>query len=123
MTDKVKVYTVIFGDAVLSGSSFIEPDWLKENNKVVRLSDYEALRKQLELARTYRGVEGYACPLCTYQDGVFLDYCEPHRQLDVAQNELKVAQERIAELVKALKAIRTAGSKGEARRIAMQVEI
>jgi len=52
----------------------------------------------IDRARNYSGIEAEPCPLCTYQDGVFLDYCEPHRE----NEQLKV---KIIELQKELESV------------------
>lgn len=46
------------------------------------------LAGELECARTYTGVEGYPCPLCTYEHGVFVAPCEMHQQIDALRAEL-----------------------------------
>ena len=45
------------------------------------------LRADLDRARHYTGLEGYPCPLCTYKDGVFVESCEMHRQIDQLEAE------------------------------------
>src|SRR3990167_7395713 len=40
-----------------------------------------ALKARLEKAKNYKGVEGWQCPLCEYENGVFIKNCEPHKQL------------------------------------------
>jgi hypothetical protein len=37
--------------------------------------------KQIELARTYKGIEAQACPLCEYREGKFIKSCEMHKQI------------------------------------------
>lgn len=44
-------------------------------------AENERLRDDLHKAATYKGIEGYSCPLCKYENGVFIEHCEPHRQL------------------------------------------
>jgi len=46
-----------------------------------------AAARDLERARTYTGLEGWACPLCTYEAGKFIALCGPHRQLAEAEAE------------------------------------
>lgn len=39
------------------------------------------LKNQIEKARNYIGIEEYPCPLCVYENGVFIRHCTPHQQL------------------------------------------
>lgn len=61
-----------------------------------RLTELEAenerLQAQLRHAATYTGIEGYACPLCLYENGKFIQRCEMHRQMDEMQVELAAAR-------------------------------
>ncbi len=57
----------------------------------------------LELARTYKGIEGRACPLCLYEDGYFKGNCEPHRQL----HEARALAERRKDVLETAEAIVT----------------
>ena len=57
-----------------------------------------AAEQKLEQARTYSGIEAYPCWLCTYENGKFIKYCEPHRQLAAAEAEaarLRAGLERL----------------------------
>lgn len=49
----------------------------------------DGLAASIERARTYTGVEGYPCPLCRYEDGVFIEPCEMHRQIDALAAEVE----------------------------------
>ena len=49
----------------------------------------DAAEAALERARTYRGTEGWPCPLCEYKAGVFIKRCEMHRKLDEAEAEVE----------------------------------
>jgi hypothetical protein len=53
------------------------------------------LHHLIERARTYRGLEGWACPLCRYEQGVFIERCEPHRQLHEAFEKMTTAFRRL----------------------------
>jgi len=46
------------------------------------------VKQTLEECRTYKGIEAYPCWLCTYENGKFIKYCEPHRQLAAALTEV-----------------------------------
>lgn len=47
----------------------------------------ETAEATLKLARTYTGLEAKGCPLCIYRDGVFIEACSMHRQIDTARVE------------------------------------
>ena len=40
------------------------------------------LEETLRFACEYTGFEGRPCPLCAYDNGVFVKHCEPHRQIE-----------------------------------------
>lgn len=46
------------------------------------------LEQQLEQAATYRGIEGYPCPLCKYDNGVFVARCQMHTDMDEMMVEI-----------------------------------
>lgn len=92
-------------------SPYIPLSWLREkrkhviqlyaNNTPITVSDVwlwlvrqeisrltiEDLNRQLYQAATYIGIEGYSCPLCTYENGVFIKNCEMHRQIKQLSQE------------------------------------
>ena len=72
------------------------------HDKMYLLSLIDSLRLNLERARTYRGIEGYPCPLCAYGDGKFIERCQMHKDLNSLRAEKK-------ELVEAGEAILSAG--------------
>ena len=39
------------------------------------------LKERLERARSYKGIEAYPCPLCTYRDGIFIESCQMHKDM------------------------------------------
>lgn len=47
----------------------------------------EYYQGQLHRAATYIGIEGYSCPLCTYENGVFIKNCSMHEQIEKLQYE------------------------------------
>ena len=57
-----------------------------------RIADLE---RQLERARTYTGNESYPCPLCTYEDGKFIEPCEMHDQIDRKDAEIERLRARL----------------------------
>lgn len=49
-----------------------------------RLSKELAEHKEtLEFAAQYKGFEGRSCPLCKYEDGVFIERCQMHADMDI----------------------------------------
>jgi hypothetical protein len=57
-----------------------------EEAEAVRLGrERDELKESLEFAATYKGIEGRGCPLCTYEDGVFVEMCQMHK--DIAKLE------------------------------------
>lgn len=56
------------------------------------------LTESLELARTYQGIEAQGCPLCIYQDGVFVDHCSLHRQIQTSSLQLSEAKKLLAKV-------------------------
>ncbi len=46
-----------------------------------------AVEESLEFARNYNGIEGRPCPLCTYEDGVFIKSCQMHTDLAAVEKE------------------------------------
>lgn len=53
------------------------------------------LHRIIERARSYRGIDGRTCPLCSYDHGVFIARCEPHAQLHTAFAQMIDAYQRI----------------------------
>lgn len=49
----------------------------------------EEIQTNLRNAKNYRGVEGYACPLCEYENGVFVRYCALHQKIEEQAEELE----------------------------------
>lgn len=56
--------------------------------------DYEAriaeLEQKLSRAAQYKGAEAYPCPLCRYEDGIFVESCAMHNR--IAELETQLAQ-------------------------------
>lgn len=42
---------------------------------------------QLEKARNYVCTEAWPCPLCVYDSGEFIAYCEMHKEIDMLEKE------------------------------------
>ena len=56
------------------------------------------LQETLEFASTYKGIEGRSCPLCHYDNGVFVESCQMHKDMDelraqVGQEGMTTAEE------------------------------
>lgn len=54
------------------------------------------LQETLEFAASYKGIEGRPCPLCTYDDGVFIKSCQMHTDMDKMQKRLAEAHPPLA---------------------------
>jgi hypothetical protein len=63
----------------------------------------EDLEQQLERARTYRGTEGWPCPLCRYDNGVFKESCEMHKRIDRLEKQLAKARTPLKGQIQELK--------------------
>ena len=50
------------------------------------------LEAALERARTYTGVEAQACPLCRYENGVFVEPCAMHKEIDELRAAVVLAE-------------------------------
>lgn len=48
----------------------------------------DAAYDTLAFAAQYTGIEARPCPLCKYEDGVFIEPCGYHQQIDAAQAQL-----------------------------------
>ena len=53
------------------------------------------LRQMLERARRYRGIEGYACPLCIYKNGKFVQSCAMHLQINAQSDVIELLRGKI----------------------------
>lgn len=51
------------------------------------------LTDQMQLARTYTGLEGYGCPLCTYENGVFIKSCTPCERYETLSAHCSVVED------------------------------
>ena len=56
-----------------------------------RTKEYDAMRVLLERARSHKGIEAWPCPLCRYEDGVFIEACEPCLRTSSAEAALAEA--------------------------------
>ena len=72
---------------------------LESENATLR-TRLAAVEESLEFARNYSGIEGRPCPLCTYEDGVFIKSCQMHADLALALSVVAAAAEtfEVAEL-------------------------
>lgn len=50
-------------------------------------------RLLLQRARDYKGIEGWPCPLCTYENGKFIARCQMHTRMDSLEAELARVRE------------------------------
>lgn len=92
-----------FVKALSTQSATIE-DLLEERDDIrkIALNDLheaqkqiEWLEKQLERARTYKGIEGWPCPLCRFENGVFKESCEMHKQIDELERKCAAKDEAL----------------------------
>jgi hypothetical protein len=61
-----------------------------------RLSEANAeLRDALDFAAQYRGNEGRSCPLCKYRDGVFIEACQMHKDMDEMMREVNRLRKKL----------------------------
>lgn len=63
--------------------------WLWRVRQEIDRLIIEDLQNDIRNARNYRGVEGYACPLCTYRNGVWIKNCSMHQQIENLTSELE----------------------------------
>jgi hypothetical protein len=63
---------------------------------VSHLACVERLAKQIERARSYGGVEVYACPLCTYEEGIFIESCQMHKDMHELETAMRQAEREAA---------------------------
>jgi len=45
------------------------------------LDELEQTKRDLRLAKCYKGIEGAPCPLCEYDDGILISICEMHKEI------------------------------------------
>lgn len=48
----------------------------------------EDLQTKIRNAKNYRNIEGYPCPLCEYENGLFIRSCSMHQKIDELTEEL-----------------------------------
>jgi len=53
----------------------------------------DRLRTDIERASTYKGIEAYACPLCIYKNGKFVERCQMHKEIDRQRAEMEKVRE------------------------------
>ncbi len=51
--------------------------------------------ERIERAASYTGFEGYACPLCEYNDGVFIKFCALHERIDQQSKRIEQLREAL----------------------------
>lgn len=55
------------------------------------------LEKSLARARNYKGIEAYPCPLCAYEDGVFIEACQLHKDICELEHNWRTAERDLKE--------------------------
>ena len=70
--------------------------------------ELESATEDIERARTYQGIEGWGCPLCTYVEGKFVALCSLHRKLE----DTKLQVESLLKAMKEIAAIPPTGDGG-----------
>lgn len=73
---------------------------LEVSNQVLRIEITE-LKKTLEFAAQYRGIEGHSCPLCRYENGVFIENCQMHKDLEAQHYQIIGMQTEIDRITQA----------------------
>lgn len=56
----------------------------------------EALESTLHFASTYRGYEARPCPLCKYENGVFIDLCQMHKDMHALHTRIAELERELA---------------------------
>lgn len=46
------------------------------------------LTETLAFAAQYKGIEGRGCPLCKYEDGVFIERCQMHKDMEALRGQV-----------------------------------
>lgn len=57
----------------------------------------ESLKETLAFAAQYKGIEGRPCPLCKYEDGVFIEACRMHMDMDELQKQVESLTRKLRE--------------------------
>jgi hypothetical protein len=78
-----------------------KPEWEKVGHPpfaatVSHLACVEKLEEQIERARSYKGIEAYPCPLCTYRDGIFIESCQMHKDMHELEATMRQAEREAA---------------------------
>lgn len=54
------------------------------------------LEETLAFAAQYKGIEARACPLCHYENGVFVDRCQMHKDMDALTKQVAELEAALA---------------------------
>lgn len=54
-----------------------------------------ALEETLTFAAQYKGIEMRACPLCKYENGVFIEACQMHKDMDKLEAEIATLRAQV----------------------------
>lgn len=72
-----------------------EEDAIAAWNTRAESAELAALRQQvadltetLAFAAQYKGIEGRSCPLCKYENGVFVESCQMHKDMDKLRQQV-----------------------------------
>jgi len=72
-------------------------------NRRAESADHAALTKRvadleetLAFAAQYKGIEARACPLCHYENGVFVDRCQMHKDMDALTKQVAELEAALA---------------------------
>lgn len=62
-------------------------------------TELAGVKKRIIRAASYTGFEGYACPLCVYNDGVFIRFCASHARIDRQAKRIKQLRKALGTLL------------------------
>lgn len=78
-------------------------EWLCQQLRRAESADHAALTKRvadleetLAFAAQYKGIEARACPLCHYENGVFVDRCQMHKDMDALTKQVAELEAALA---------------------------
>ena len=111
----------IHTDEINEGKIYYSVEYGRKMEKTISTltTRLAAVEESLEFARNYSGIEGRPCPLCTYEDGVFIKSCQMHTDLAAVEKErdewkrsselvARVLIDTKADLATAMKVVETA---------------
>ena len=97
MKELERLLRKISSSAYVSGLNDTEHHEDEDKAKQAILDMFEEKDKIIECAKTYTGVEGYPCPLCTYEYGVWIKDCAMHARIVELEADLSKAQREVEE--------------------------